>query len=80
MTAKEKLRRTIEELSEGEAEAALAFIAERRGSDPLLELFAGAPEDDEPTTAEEDASAEQAWAAHRRGESIPLERARRELA
>ena len=79
MTAKEKLRRAVEDLSEPEAEAALAFIAGRLGNDPVFELFERAPEDDEVSTPEEDASADDAWSAHKRGESAPLDEIRHEL-
>lgn len=79
MTAKEKLRQAIENLSEPEAEATLAFIADRRGGDAVIELFEHAPEDDEPSTAEEDASADEAWAGYERGDSASLEEVRREL-
>lgn len=79
MTAKEKLRQAIENLSEPEVEATLAFIADRSGRDPVLELFESAPEDDEPSTPEEDESADEAWAQHQRGASVPLDEMRREL-
>jgi hypothetical protein len=79
MTAKEKLREFVERLSEAEAEKALRLLAERR-ADPVAELFDQAPEDDEPTTPEEDRSAREAWAEYKRRESIPLDKARRELA
>jgi hypothetical protein len=57
MTAKEKLRQTIEDLSEAEAQDALGFIVRRRGQrDTLGELLDRAPVDDETTTPEEDGS------------------------
>lgn len=77
MTAKDKLRQTVEELSELEAEQTLAFIARRRESDPVLELFESAPEGDEPLTPEEEASVDDAWT--RRGDSVPLDELRREF-
>ncbi|MGH2968408.1 MAG: hypothetical protein ACRDK0_04995 [Solirubrobacteraceae bacterium] len=76
MTAKDKLRQTVEELSELEAQQALAFITARRGRDPVIELFENAPEDDEPSTPEEDASADEAWA--QRGEAVSLDQIRYE--
>jgi len=79
MTAKEKLREVVERLSEAEAEETLRLLAERH-ADSVAELFDQAPEDDEPTTPEEDRSAREAWAEYERGESIPLDEARRELA
>ena len=79
MTAREKLRRAIEQLTEREAEDALAFIADRRGPDPVVDLFESAPEDDEPSSPDEDASADEALRAHGRGDSASLEEVRREL-
>lgn len=80
MTAKEKLHLVVDELSEAEAEDALRYLARRRDrDDALLELLEQAPEDDEPKSADEDASAREAWAEYRRGESTPLEQLRREL-
>jgi hypothetical protein len=77
MTAKEKLRQAVEELSELEAEQTLAFIARRRDHDPVLEFFENAPIDDEPTTPEEDRSAAEAW--EQRHDSISLDELEREL-
>ena len=55
VTAKEKLRAAVEELSESEATDTLDYIASRRHSatDALGELLENAPWDDEPTTPEE---------------------------
>ncbi len=77
VTAKEQLRQTIEDLSELEAEQALAFIAHRRERDPLVELVENAPEDDEASTPEEDRSAAEAWAQRR--DSVALGEIEREL-
>jgi hypothetical protein len=80
MTAKEKLRRAIEDLSEPEAEDALGYIEQRRRRrDPLIELLDNAPADDEPTTPEEEEAVSEARAELERGETIPLEQLRREL-
>ena len=79
MTAREKLHRVVDELSEAEAEDTLRYLAARRHrDDPLLALLESAPEDDEPTSAKEDAGAREAWAEYRRGESTPLEQLRRQ--
>jgi hypothetical protein len=79
VTAKEKLHRVVDDLSEAEAEETLRYLAARRDrEDPMLDLLERAPEDDEPTTAEEDAGAREAWAEYRRGESTPLEQLRRQ--
>jgi hypothetical protein len=77
MTAKEKLRQAVEELTELEAEQTLAFIASRRDDDPVLAFFRNAPEDDEPLTPEEQASVEEAWS--QRGDSVSLDEFRREF-
>ncbi len=78
MTAKEKLRQAVEELTELEAEQTLAFIARRRDDrEPIIEFFANAPVDDEPTTPEEDRSAAEAW--EQRRDSISLDELEREL-
>src|SRR3954449_8030488 len=77
MTAKDKLRQAVDELSELEAEETLAFIARRRERDPMIEAFENAPDDDEPTSAEEDRSAAEAW--DQRHDSISLDELEREL-
>ena len=54
MTAKEKLRARVEDLTEQEAEAALDFIASRGQS--FGDWLDARPEDDEPLTPEEQAA------------------------
>ncbi len=56
MTAKQKLRATVEELSETDAADALDYIVSRRHGDrdALGELLGNAPLDDEPTSPEEE--------------------------
>lgn len=78
MTTKERLHELVDELSDQEAEAAL-MIVERRRDDPMLRALAAAPLDDEPSTAEEDASAADALAAYRRGDSVSSDELRAEL-
>lgn len=78
MTTKERLHKLVDELSEQEAEAALVIV-ERRRDDPMLHALAAAPLDDEPSDADEDASAAEALAAHNRGESVSSEQLRAEL-
>ncbi|HYQ77864.1 MAG TPA: hypothetical protein VEP91_01995 [Solirubrobacterales bacterium] len=78
MTTKERLHKLVDELSDQEAEAALVIV-ERRRDDPMLHALASAPLDDEPSDADEDASATEALAAHIRGESISSEQLRAEL-
>lgn len=58
VTIKERLHKLVDELSDGEADEALRYIAQRR-SDPVIAAFRDAPVDDEPvTTADEQALAE----------------------
>jgi hypothetical protein len=77
MTAKEKLRQAVEELTELEAEQLLEVITRRRDGDPVLDLFENAPIDDEPTTPEENRSAAEAW--EQRHDSISLDEFEREI-
>lgn len=78
MTTKERLHKLVDELSEQEAEAALVIV-ERRRDDAMLHALASAPVDDEPSEANEDASANQALAAYKRGEAVSSEQLRAEL-
>jgi hypothetical protein len=81
MTAKEKLRRTVEGLSEAEAQDALGFIVRRRGvRDALDDLLAHAPIDDEPTMPDEDEGVMEARAEVARGEVLSADEIRREVA
>ena len=81
MTAKEKLLRTVQELSEAEAQDALGFIVRRRGErDALAELLEDAPLDDEPTTREDDAGVREAKAQIARGDVLSADEIRREIA
>lgn len=81
MTAKEKLRRAIEGLSEAEAKDALGFIVQRRGGhDALSELLGSAPLDDEPTTPAEDDGVRQAREEVARGDVFCAEEIKREIA
>jgi hypothetical protein len=81
MTAKEKLRRTVEELSEAEAQDTLGFIVHRRDQrDTLAELLARAPLDDEPTTPDEDEGVREAKEQFARGEVLSADEIRREIA
>jgi hypothetical protein len=82
MTAKEKLRATVEELSETEAADTLEYIAARRQSehDALGELLEHAPLDDEPTTPEEQDGLREAREQVARGDVISAEEIRREFA
>ncbi len=80
MTAKEKLRKVVEDLSEAEAAAALDVLISPGGRDSLAELLDHAPLDDEPTTPEEDESARGARAEIARGEFFTADEIEREIA
>ena len=68
MTAKEKLRQAVEDLTEAEAQDALGFIVRRRGErDALGELLGNAPVDDEPSTPDEEEGVREAKAQIERG-------------
>jgi hypothetical protein len=77
MTAKDKLRARVEELSEEEAAAALRLLD--RPEDPLTRFLAAAPLDDEPTSPEEEQAVAEARAALARGELISADEIRSEL-
>jgi len=79
MTAKEKLRVVVEDLSEREAEGALEYIASRR-HDELGALLDGAPLDEEPSSAEEEAAVQVGREELARGETVSLDEIRAELA
>jgi hypothetical protein len=80
MTAKEKLRRAIEDLSEAEAAEALELIPLRSRPDALDELLDSAPADDEPTTPEEDEGAREAREQIARGELFGVGEIKRGIA
>ncbi len=79
MTAKEKLRRAVEELTEAEAAEALGVLAGRTQRDGLEELLDNAPIDDEPETDEERAAVAEARESLGRGETVRLDEIRAEL-
>ena len=78
MTAKERLRNLIEDLSEEEAATALVLV-ERRRADPMLKALASAAVDDEPSSPEEDRSAGEALAAYESGEALSPDELKRDL-
>ncbi len=78
MTTKERLHKLVDDLSE-ESAAATLLVAERHRDDPMLQALARAPVDDEPTSAAEDHSAQEALAAYRRGDAIGPDELKREL-
>lgn len=79
-TTKDDLRRLVDQLPESEFHAARRYLEYLRSMGaPLLRALQEAPEDDEPTSPEEDAAAEAAWQEYLRGEGIPLDQVKREL-
>ncbi len=78
MTAKEQLRRTVNNLSEAEAAEILDFIARRRAP-TLDELLDQAAVDDEAVSDEEERAVQEARDQIERGETVPLEQVRSEL-
>ena len=66
----------VERLDEGLAEIWLEFL---RTGDPALRSLLLAPIDDEPTTDEEDAGADEAWAEYQKGEFITAEETKARL-
>ena len=82
MTVKERLHQLVDELRDTELHAAERLLERLRetGGDPFLLSLALAPEDDEPTTPEEDEGAAEARAEYRRGEGRPFEEVFEELA
>jgi hypothetical protein len=82
MTAKEKLRERVEELSEAEAADTLTYLASRQPGErgALTELLENAPLDDEPTSPEEEEGLREAREQVARGEVISAEEIRREFA
>lgn len=77
MTAKEQLLQRVQTLSEDEAAETLRMLDQR--SDSLTRLLDNAPEDDEPTTPEEEALVQEARDEIARGETITLDELRAEL-
>ena len=81
MTIKDELHRLVDELPQKELHGAKRFLEYLRNmGDPLLQALMEAPEDDEPTTPEEDKGADEAWQEYLRGEARPWEDVRKELA
>lgn len=78
MTAKERLRSLVEDLSEEEAATALAIV-ERRRADPMLHALVSAAPDNEPSSPEEDHSAREALEAYESGEALSPDELKRDL-
>lgn len=78
MTTKERLHELVDELTEAEAAATL-LVTERHRDDPMLQVLASAPDDDEPSSPAEDRSAQESLEAYRRGEAIGPDELKRDL-
>ena len=72
MTAKERLRALVDELSEPAAERALKLV-EKEHEDPMIVAFRDAPEDDEPWTEEDEAAAAEGRADIAAGRTVSHE-------
>jgi hypothetical protein len=76
MAAREQIHRLVDELPDGELDAAKRYLQYLRDQGDLFaRALANAPEDDEETSPEEDASTREAW--DKRHEGISAEVARR---
>jgi hypothetical protein len=78
MTAKEKLRARVEDLTEQEAEATLDFIAARGQS--FGDWLDSRPDDDEPLSTEEHAALAESDADIAAGRTISYEQVKQDLA
>ncbi len=80
MTTREELHKLVDQIPEGTLDAAHhALIESLAEHDPVFKSMLKAPEDDEPTTTEEDQSAEEGWQGYLRGEYMSAEEAEREF-
>ena len=81
MGAKETLHRLIDHLPKGEVRAAQRYLEYlcARGEEPVVNMLLEAPKDDEPTTAEENQSVEEAWEEYRQGKGRSLTEVRKDL-
>ncbi len=77
MTAKEKLRARVEDLTEQEAEATLDFIVSRGQS--FGDWLSSRPEDDEPLTPEEQAALAESDADIAAGRTVSYEQVKHDL-
>ena len=78
MTTKEALHRLIDELPENTLPGVERYLSSVR-DDSMMRALLAAPLDDEPTTAEEDASAREALERYRRGDFLTAEEAKARL-
>jgi predicted transcriptional regulator len=69
-TTREQLHELVDDLPDDRLDAVKTMIVAL--TDPVLAAFLAAPEDDEPTTAEDLAAIAEGNAAAAHGESVPL--------
>ncbi|MDQ3692486.1 MAG: hypothetical protein M3464_02505 [Chloroflexota bacterium] len=81
MSVRDEVHELVDALPEGELAAARRYLESLRTSpdDSLARFLAAAPEDDEPSTPEQDRAAAAARDAFRRGERISAAEAKRAL-
>jgi len=80
VATRQVLHRLVDQLPDSELDYARRYLVFlRKTADPFLQALLEAPEDDEPTTPEEDAAAKEGWDEYLRGEGRPWEEVRKEL-
>ena len=81
MTVRDEIHLLIDALPENELQTVRQYLRSLAGGgdDPLGRFLATAPEDDEPSTPEQDRVAEEAREALARGERISAEEVKRTL-
>lgn len=79
MNVRKNIHEIVDKLSDAEFDTAKRLLERLHdnSADPMLVALAAAPYDDEPSSAEEDASCREAW--EQRQDGITLDEARREL-
>jgi hypothetical protein len=81
MSVRDEIHQLVDALPEGELDAARRYLEVLRTSpdDSLARFLAAAPEDDEPSTPEQDRAVATARDAFRRGERISAAEVKRTL-
>jgi len=79
MGSKDVLHRLIDALPENELTSAERFLTGLLEHDAMLRALDAAAEDDEPSTPEEDAGADEAWQEYLRGKAVSADEAKRRL-
>jgi len=80
MATKAELHKLVDALPESDLSAAKRFLEELlQRRDEMEQALDSAPDDDEPSTPEEDAAADEAWQEYLRGEALSAEEAKQRL-